>query len=1166
MAAQNDTLTKIFFELGRVLHPLEDAVSSPQAFATFAQKLGWDVDDVPQPIKDLGKNALVLNNIISDAVKGDFKLENALQIKEAISKIIQAINAINTSADNLFPAKLRADNFKTVFPIQLIEYLLTDYLNRYQSTVLSSLKAFGIIKIGYVLPQGNRPGFIQTTFDFNSLPTIFQSPGLIFKNAFGWGTPEFNFAEFSKILENLFSALNAEVLTALIPGEVYNKIARTPSEFQFSNYFERALKIVFFERQRSNGDRLEAALQILKLPVNGVGSLPGFVILPVFNGATGINMDLGPGITFAINSEIDIQGGLSLLIRPDQGVTLLSGFNNPGVPANLRAGLNVRADYAPGSTESIVILGSSTGSRVDFKGMGLQGGFAVRNNQDIEIFSEFQLKQFRILIDLKNGDGFLQKIIPIEKIESVADLTLGVSTQRGLYFVGSGGLEILIPSHFSIGPIEINSLTISLKPASGGITLPVGLSLKAVLGPLNIVVENIGIEAKLKFPPSEKFIGFGLGFKPPNGVGLSIDAGVVKGGGYLKFDFDKEEYSGALELTFSGFLSLKAVGMITTKMPDGSKGFSLIIIITAEFGSGIQLGFGFTLLGVGGLLGLNRSMKLDLIAAGIRTGGINSILFPQNVVANAPRIISDLRAYFPPQEGKFLIGPMAKLGWGTPTLVSLSLGVIIEIPGNVAIVGVLRVVLPKEEAALIVINVGFIGALEFDKNRLWFYAELFDSRILFLTLSGGMGLLMDYGDNPNFVLSVGGFHPLFQPPPLPFPNPQRLQIDVLRNPLQRITVQAYFAVTSNTVQFGAQAELFFGVSAFNINGHFSFDALFQFSPFRFVIQVSFSVGITVFGFGLFSISLRFQLEGPAPWRAQGTGTLTIDLWLFEINITASFDITWGEAENPTLPDVKVLPKLVGGVDSSEIGEFNKLENWKAKLPASSNLLVSLRTLKEDVDKLVLHPLGVLQISQRAVPLNLRLDKIGNQKAADAHQFSVDVSSAGLQKSSNVREKFAIAQYQNLSDADKLSRPAFQDADGGVELSSTGQQLGSSKVVTRVVRYEVIYIDNNFKRFAVRWFSQLGVLFNHFLAGAAVSRSPLSYAVKKTMTPYGLEERIKIAQPGYAVVGVSDNKALGQTAVFASEAQARDFLHAHLELHPNLTEQIHVIPSFEAVMP
>src|ERR1044071_8048935 len=100
-------------------------------------------------------------------------------------------------------------------------------------------------------------------------------------------------------------------------------------------------------------------------------------------------------------------------------------------------------------------------------------------------------------------------------------------------------------------------------------------------------------------------------------------------------------------------------------MPDGSKGFSLLIIITAEFGTGIQLGFGFTVLGLGGLLGLNRTMNLPALTEGVRSGSLNSLMFPKDPVANAPRIIADLRAMLPPYEGRFLIGPMAKLGWGT---------------------------------------------------------------------------------------------------------------------------------------------------------------------------------------------------------------------------------------------------------------------------------------------------------------------------------------------------------------------------------------------------------------------------------------------------------------------------------------------------------------------
>src|SRR6185295_2607876 len=105
-----------------------------------------------------------------------------------------------------------------------------------------------------------------------------------------------------------------------------------------------------------------------------------------------------------------------------------------------------------------------------------------------------------------------------------------------------------------------------------------------------------------------------VGFKPPKGVGLSIDAGAVRGGGYLFFDTENEEYAGVVQLSILETISITAIGMITTRMPDGSKGFSLLVIISVEFNPGIQLGMGFTLNGLGGILGLNRTMVLEALA------------------------------------------------------------------------------------------------------------------------------------------------------------------------------------------------------------------------------------------------------------------------------------------------------------------------------------------------------------------------------------------------------------------------------------------------------------------------------------------------------------------------------------------------------------------------
>jgi hypothetical protein len=583
-------------------------------------------------------------------------------------------------------------------------------------------------------------------------------------------------------------------------------------------------------------------------------------------------------------------------------------------------------------------------------------------------------------------------------------------------------------------------------------------------------------------------------------------------------------------------------------MPDGSKGFSLLIIITAEFATGFQLGFGFTLIGVGGLLGLNRSMRLQPLIEGVRTGAINSIMFPRDVVANAPRIISDLKSFFPPEANKFLIGPMAKLGWGTPTLITLSLGIIIEIPGNIVIVGVLRAALPTQEAAVITLQVNFAGAIEFDKKRVYFFASMFESRVLYMTIEGEMGVLLAFGEDANFVLSVGGFHPSFNPPPLPFPSPVRVSINVLNEDNARIRVMGYFAVTSNTAQFGAHAELFFGFDSITVEGHIGFDVLIQFSPFYLIAEVSASVSLKVFGAGVFSIRLQFSLEGPTPWRAHGSGS--IKLLFFEVS--ANFDITWGEARDTSLPPIDVIPLLKA--------EFDKAENWRALLPASSNLLVALRKLEGTGETLVLHPAGALHISQKAVPLDLTIDKVGNQKASDAKHFKLTVSGGGLEKKGDAFEQFAIAQYQNMDDASKLSRSAYERVHGGIELSVAGQELDSSKVVKHIVRYEQVVIDTNYKRYLQRFTMFVGSLFNHFLQGASVSKSLLSQCYQQQMVPFA--DKIQVNEETYTVAFQSNNKAVNNEATFKSQTMALEYMNQTVAEDPNQADALHVIPQYE----
>jgi len=774
-----------------------------------------------------------------------------------------------------------------------------------------------------------------------------------------------------------------------------------------------------------------------------------------------------------------------------------------------------------------------------------------------------------------DADGFLASILPAEGLRTSFELGVSWSSTKGLHFTGSAGLEVSLPGFSVGGVLSVPSVDVVLRALADRLIARASAALSVHLGPVHATVAGVGFGAELTFPGQGGNLGVAdleLAVLPPTGVGLTIGASGVSGGGFLAFDAERGEYSGAVELELADFLAVKGIGLITTRQPDGSPGFSLLVVLTAEFPGGIQLGAGFTLLAVGGLIGLNRGMNLQALVEGVRSGAIESVAFPKDVVANAPRILSDLGRFFPVEPGTFLVGPMVKIGWGTPTLISVSLGVIVEIPGDIAVLGVVRAALPTVDKPLLLLQAQFIGALELSKSRAWFFAKLFQSRIMGMTVEGGMGVLAAWGGARDLIITVGGFHPSFRPPPLPFPVPDRLAVPLLNRSGQLVRLTGYFAITPNTVQFGGDVEVRLGFSAFRVEGHLGVDGLIQRSPFRFTAHTGGDVSLKVFGIGVFTLGLDFTIEGPAPWRAHGRGSIG---FLF-FSVSADFDITWGEVLDFFLPPIAVLDLLAG--------ELNKLEGWETRLPSGGRqALVSLRALP-GTDDLVLHPLGSLVITQRALPLNVRVDRVGGQRAGDGKRFSVEpVAGSGLRRVAITGDRFAMAQYQNMSDAAKLSRPSYETQDAGLELTAADGALATARVVRRAARYELHVIGDDAPVAASalaagtpvkRFHSVAAPVFEELRKGASTSRSPLSARQARQKQPFAAQDTVRIDDERFVVAYVKSNRqAFARSkpgrprvaATFRSRATAADALAGFVTDDPALAGRLHVIPAAEAAV-
>ncbi|MBK6284612.1 MAG: hypothetical protein IPF54_20050 [Draconibacterium sp.] len=73
-------------------------------------------------------------------------------------------------------------------------------------------------------------------------------------------------------------------------------------------------------------------------------------------------------------------------------------------------------------------------------------------------------------------------------------------------------------------------------------------------------------------------------------------------------------------------------------------------------------------------------------------------------------------------------------------------------------------------------------------------------------LTGGFVFMLDWGSNPQFLLSVGGYHPRYKKP-AKFPDVPRVTALIKKSEDIRLTCELYQAITSNAYQVGFSAEL-----------------------------------------------------------------------------------------------------------------------------------------------------------------------------------------------------------------------------------------------------------------------------------------------------------------------------------------------------------------------
>ncbi|HEX8329014.1 MAG TPA: DUF6603 domain-containing protein [Hymenobacter sp.] len=1153
----------LFVELKKLWQPLIAASTSREQLSDLFLSLGWDVEAFSSNGQEENGflNAFqVLGSSLS--ILDTFSTQSA---PNTLPELTQYLSEISEITDTVREATGAFSNQQQYFPFlvgDLIKKLFVKYLYDNHNEAYFLLKSINVI-----ISDSSSPVIIngllaydpekEESLDLIALSRFIRSPNAALASIYwpqGLNTVDQATESGNRLFKTLAGVFKKTTIEAVAGRSEIDK-----PDYIDTQTWERLRGLLTVQHRFIADNGIQTQLGITAGILSAFEGGPG-VFLQMF-GELAVQQFFG---NWVLSGQID--GQLQAIKVTSKGIqplspSILSAFNS-------HIALNL---LTPKEGGAALKIGSTYGTRLEI-GHAELGAFIRKTNID-DYGIILRLSDSTFVIKPGDGDSFINKIIPLNGTNFKFDFGIGWTKSHGIHFEGSTGLEKQINvTHTSANRnfFSVKSFQLGITASNSGILVATSASGKIELGPVIISLDKVGLASNILFKPNGGNTGpadLNIQFDPPKAVGIQVESDAVTGGGYLTSDPANHQYAGVAQLILKTGkeINLTALGLLQTELPGKPNDYSLLLLITAQFGA-IQLGLGFTLSGVGGVIGVNRATNTDYLRGLVHRGQIKQLLFPANVLDNPAAALAMVDSAFPATEGRYVIGLMAQVGWGVPTsLICLDVALIVELPAPVrlAILGVLQATLPDKDRQFLKLRADFLGTVDFGSRRAAFDATLSDSKILNFILNGDLAFRLYQGQNPLFLISAGGYHPDFKAPAgAGYPSLRRLTLSLATGNDLRITLASYFAVTSNTVQFGSSLDLYLRLRlGLYVDGHFGFDILFQFNPFRLAAYIDARVAIKRGSTTLLGLRLSLNVTGPGPWHIWGEASFKIWLVRISVRVNTKFGT---EASQDKLPSPNVHDLLYAALTTPT--------SWEVEAPATAVPAgIVLRPLTSQPSQLFLDPRGALVLRQRVAPLGLALEKYGNGTALPTGGSRFDLTTLKVGKLNlattgatatdleTVRDFFAPEQFRRFSDGEKLSLPSFELLPCGLRVKSLAGLVGAAIATQRIVEYEQLVLNGpatgvvtggTIGKLSPRTFqnlarnSQLG---KEYQAAQPSARAP---------QPVGWSEQT------YSVVKSADLSLYDpeEHPSFASQVQAEDFRRLQVD-----APELLVIPSYELLL-
>ena len=494
--------------------------------------LGWDLDAITGlPIGDIDDALSDLLQLINDLTDGldvsDFGaiLDSLQHAGDTIATIDEIDAALRAGLPAIPAGALTAD---------LLNYLVLRYLHDRFQAVYTTLNLATLIDLpaevrGEVVDPGTQQaaydGFARAALRLDRFPRLLTEPDKLFKEVY-WPQGFDTQVHADAAADRLFPRV-AALITAFGGDATYGLNPATGLSFGpggdplVSHMLTARQPLPSIIDQDGAVVEESVALTIGIVGPDAADQRTGVVLLPSadaeFKGITG---------TWAVDVTARVTPG-AFLITKDGVFPDTSG-------AEVDAGLTVTK--LPGPSGAAVLIGSREGTHFAIGTIVM--GTAVQITADGWTPDlGFDLRDAELVIKAGDGDGFLKSVLPPEGFRIPIDFGMSWSPKTGVVFHGGATLEVELPINLDLSIIKIPSIFLSLgagiKPneppkAALGVAATVDLDIGPVFG----TVEQMGVVFNFAFPEKGGNLGpvdLSLGFKPPKGVGMSVEGGSGRG-------------------------------------------------------------------------------------------------------------------------------------------------------------------------------------------------------------------------------------------------------------------------------------------------------------------------------------------------------------------------------------------------------------------------------------------------------------------------------------------------------------------------------------------------------------------------------------------------------------------------------------------------------------